>query len=138
MIISDHPSLNDKSTKSLPYSTVYYFYLYLHLTGLTCKALGLPDVSYTDMFELDQSEHTAADAEYAQQHLAILNPEQKCLVDTIISAIQDVLRGDNPKCRAFFLDGPGGTGKTMVYNTLMAALRADELKVILQFILPRH
>ncbi|XP_072047483.1 uncharacterized protein [Amphiura filiformis] len=96
-------------------------------SGLSCSDVGLPEVQAVR--EVDEFVDVAAETEYAQTNLAKLNPEQKLLVDTIFAAIQGVLQGAPPLCQAYFLDGPGGTGKTMVYNTLMAALRADGLKV---------
>ena len=42
------------------------------------------------------------------------NPEQKAFVEAIIEAINN--ESDEPKL--FFLDGPGGTGKTFLYKAL--------------------
>ena len=48
-----------------------------------------------------------------------LNVRQRAAFDAIMNAI------DNPDeiSRCFYLDGPGGSGKTYLYNTLMAFLR---------------
>lgn len=50
------------------------------------------------------------------------NEEQKAAYDSIMSATN---RHDLPE-RCFFLDGPGGTGKTYLYNTLLSTIRAEQ------------
>ncbi|XP_074293672.1 uncharacterized protein LOC141620793 [Silene latifolia] len=47
----------------------------------------------------------------------MLNFEQKAAFDTIISHVKENKPG------AFFIDGPGGTGKTFLYNALYAEVR---------------
>lgn len=42
------------------------------------------------------------------------NPEQKAVVDAVIEA----LNNGTVESKCFYLDGPGGTGKTFVYKTL--------------------
>ncbi|KAK9663635.1 hypothetical protein RND81_O263900 [Saponaria officinalis] len=49
--------------------------------------------------------------------VSLLNTEQRHAYDIIYNRVR------NKKCGAFFLDGPGGTGKTFVYSTLLANLR---------------
>ena len=46
-----------------------------------------------------------------------LNSEQKHAYDLILKACFSL------KGQAFFIDGPGGTGKTFLYRTLLATLR---------------
>ena len=50
-----------------------------------------------------------------------LNTEQHTIFTTIMSAVND--HKQYPK--VFFIDGPGGTGKTFLYNTLMAKVRSQ-------------
>ncbi|KHJ96464.1 hypothetical protein OESDEN_03573 [Oesophagostomum dentatum] len=52
-----------------------------------------------------------------------INVEQKIVVDVVLSATQD------NKSKLFFIDGPGGTGKTFVYNTIYHMLRGLKKKV---------
>ncbi|XP_054289208.1 uncharacterized protein LOC129004674 [Macrosteles quadrilineatus] len=54
-----------------------------------------------------------------------LNDKQKEFVDAVIQTLDDESSG--PKC--FFLDGPGGTGKTFVYNTLYHLCRSRNIIV---------
>ncbi|EFX79379.1 hypothetical protein DAPPUDRAFT_245089 [Daphnia pulex] len=37
---------------------------------------------------------------------------------------------NSPQSRQFFLDGPGGTGKTFLYNTLINVLQGEGKKII--------
>jgi hypothetical protein len=54
----------------------------------------------------------------ADQRIPNLNPDQRSAFDQIMHAV------DTHSGQCFFLYGPGGTGKTYVYNTLCYALRA--------------
>jgi hypothetical protein len=54
----------------------------------------------------------------ADERIPKLNADQRRAFDIIMEAVQS----KSGKC--FFLNGPGGTGKTYVYNTLCYALRA--------------
>jgi superfamily II DNA or RNA helicase len=47
-----------------------------------------------------------------------LNEEQRSAYDKILSVI------DTDKGGVFFVDGPGGTGKTYLYKALLASLRS--------------
>jgi hypothetical protein len=56
--------------------------------------------------------------------MAGLNAEQHSAFDKIMHSV----RQNDPKL--FFPDGPGGTGKTHVYNTLYYALRGEGMIVL--------
>jgi PIF1-like helicase/Helitron helicase-like domain at N-terminus len=58
-------------------------------------------------------------ADLAAQHIATLNPDQRSAFDRITAAVVNST-GD-----IFFLHGPGGTGKTYVYNTLCYDMRSN-------------
>ncbi|KAK3814868.1 MAG: DNA helicase Pif1 like protein, partial [Benniella sp.] len=49
----------------------------------------------------------------AQANLGHLNPNQRATFERIVSSIM----GTIPQ-RLFFIDGPGGTGKSFLYDTL--------------------
>src|SRR5437588_12724915 len=55
----------------------------------------------------------------AEQHILSLNLDQHTAFDKILSAIT------NRTGEIFFLHGPGGTGKTYLYNTLCYKLRSE-------------
>jgi hypothetical protein len=54
----------------------------------------------------------------------LLNPEQKLVVDHVLEAIE------NPLGQCFFIDGPGGSGKTFVYTTIYHLATANHKKVL--------
>lgn len=53
------------------------------------------------------------------QHLPMLNPDQCSAYDLITSSVQ------NGQADIFFDNGPGGTGKTFLYNVVCNKLRGD-------------
>ena len=59
--------------------------------------------------------------------VAKLNVGQRAAYDKIMAAINDTA---SPHPRQSFLDRPGGTGKTFLYNTLINVLRGKGKKVI--------
>ena len=54
----------------------------------------------------------------AEENYERLNVDQKAVFDVAIHAVENQL----PKC--LFIDAPGGTGKTFVFNTILAAVRS--------------
>ena len=63
-----------------------------------------------------------ADAEWNK-----LNRDQRHAAETIVNAVED---NEFDLGDIFFLDGPGGTGKTFVQNTVMGSLRSQQ-KIVL-------
>ena len=63
----------------------------------------------------DNNEQT----ELANQHIPTLNVGQRAAFDAIVNAVQ------TKSGQTFFLHGPGGTGKTYVYNTLCYFFRGQ-------------
>lgn len=57
--------------------------------------------------------------ERAEQRVPLLNAEQRHAYYQILDSIE------NERGRMFFLNGPGGTGKTFVYNTLCHKVRSE-------------
>ena len=64
-----------------------------------------------------------------EENFAKLNNNQRVIVYEVLQAVNQVQQGDSQKPRAYFIDGPGGSGKTMVYNTLISWFRCNNLKV---------
>ncbi|XP_057305225.1 ATP-dependent DNA helicase PIF1-like [Hydractinia symbiolongicarpus] len=58
-----------------------------------------------------------------------LNPEQLEAADTIIRAVMNVHNNSPQNNRLFFIDGPGGTGKTYTYNYIIKELKRRGMKV---------
>ena len=59
--------------------------------------------------------------------LAKLNEGQRAAFNEIMASTEDV---NNLHPRLFFLDGPGGTGKTFLYNTLITVLQGQGKSVV--------
>lgn len=62
--------------------------------------------------------------ENVEKNSKLFTDEQKSAFNQIISAVEL----DNSK--AFFIDGFGGSGKTFLYNTLLAKVRSEGDKAI--------
>jgi len=57
-----------------------------------------------------------------QEHMALsdsLNTEQRAIYDEILDAV------NNKEGKVFFVDGPGGTGKTFLYKALLTTVRSQ-------------
>nr|XP_027196773.1 uncharacterized protein LOC113791226 [Dermatophagoides pteronyssinus] len=61
------------------------------------------------------------ETDIGRQMQSTLNDQQREAFDAIMKAVND--NSISEKC--FFLDGPGGTGKTYLYNTLMHVIRGN-------------
>ncbi|GKC42571.1 ATP-dependent DNA helicase PIF1, partial [Tanacetum coccineum] len=59
------------------------------------------------------------------QHLhSLLNPEQRIIYDDVVQSVH------NKKGNFYFVYGPGGTGKTFLYKTIISRLRSDRMIVL--------
>jgi hypothetical protein len=91
----------------------------LILHGKKCTDFDLPAPVLTAneeiVYPFDADEERSA----GEINISKLHIEQMSAFNKIINAI------DNEECdqRCFFLDGPGGSGKTFLYNTLMNVIR---------------
>ena len=90
--------------------------------GIMCVDLGLPKLD-TMPFDTDN----VMEMDTPMPSLDILNSEQMALVETMINTLKQLQSGCEPESRAFFLDGPGGSGKTTVYNILMSYFRSHDI-----------
>ena len=91
--------------------------------GLSLVA-DLPDI--TDSNNIDPYEELLT-SEHAYEQM---NSDQRLIFDTIMNEIREFgpnLSTDRP--RVFFIDAPGGTGKTFVFNTIISAVLAQNHKV---------
>ncbi|UYV62947.1 hypothetical protein LAZ67_2002586, partial [Cordylochernes scorpioides] len=77
--------------------------------GLPVPAWNIPDVPCSEEYISDTEVLLAADK------MESFNAEQTAAYDQIMAAVKDVTM--RPNC--FFIDGPGGSGKTYLYTTLM-------------------
>ena len=87
--------------------------------GLSCSALGLPAPAN----DIDTGYDTATDATYG---IDLLNTTQRHIYDVITAELASL---QEPATRLYYVDGPGGTGKTTLYNTLVSNLSPLGYKV---------
>lgn len=99
----------------------------LSQSGIWCENIGLPKPP--DVVQFFDDIDVITESQMATENLNKLNKEQHQLVDAVLSALTYVESGSPPKSHALFLDGPGGSGKTMVYNTLISLLRSKNKQV---------
>ncbi|GJZ51267.1 ATP-dependent DNA helicase PIF1 [Tanacetum coccineum] len=62
-------------------------------------------------------------AEHEQLH-SLLNPEQRVIYEDVVKSVH------NKKGNFYFIYGPGGTGKTFLYKTIISRLRSER-KIVL-------
>ena len=86
---------------------------------MSCKDRGLPPPDLTVAVSLDDT-GTVDDAAIAACNMAILNEDQAEIVETIMNA---VIYGNSNQSNL------AGTGKTMVYNTLISLLKSRDIPV---------
>ncbi|XP_058789684.1 uncharacterized protein LOC131663341 [Phymastichus coffea] len=65
-------------------------------------------------------------ANIGQQRYNTLNPQQKEIVDIVFEAAHN-LHYTGPRC--IYMDGPGGSGKTYVYETIYYKLTSENIKI---------
>ena len=101
----------------------------LQESGMSCSGLGLPDIDGAQIMEAAPEFDIALEEMEAVIQMAKLNSEQRMLVDSILQDLDEIRDGHPPRNRAYFLEGPGGSGKTMCYNTLISYCRSQGVKV---------
>ncbi|GBO17046.1 hypothetical protein AVEN_150339-1 [Araneus ventricosus] len=88
--------------------------------NLNLKKLKLLTVHLPDALSNLPSFDILAEQQKEQINAPKLNEEQKLVFDIILKAIYD---NKEDISRLFFLEGPAGTGKTFLYNTLLHTIR---------------
>ena len=96
------------------------------LHGKKLSDYGLPDppsdvrrISVQDEIDYEAEQRMASERNH------MLNPAQRSAFDQIMSAVED----DNFPDRLFYLDGPGGSGKTFTYETLYHHVTGLRMKI---------
>lgn len=92
-------------------------------TDILHEMSTLPDCDNSDNDTINQTAESIEGQRLAQ----LLNNEQRCIFDEIVDSAQNPTAPD--KHRLFFVDGPGGTGKTFLFATLISTLRGMGLNV---------
>eukprot|EP00794_Sanderia_malayensis_P021395 gene21395-biopygen17171 len=99
----------------------------LHIHGKSLQDFPeMPQLpaNYPQPQQVDDEINIEQEREQGQQMLEQLNPEQLHIHNTVVHA-NETHSTDN----CFFLDGPAGTGKTFLYNTLVRNLQASGHKL---------
>jgi ATP-dependent DNA helicase PIF1 len=96
----------------------------LHSTGKDIKTFHLPHIigAYDDAIGTAREVYEEKIIEPATGDVVLkdsLNKEQRAAYDKILSAV------DTDQGGLFFVDGPGGTGKTYLYRVLLATLHTQ-------------
>lgn len=90
--------------------------------GRSCEEFGLQKPTpYEDVSDTYNAEEQAALGLAAYKKL---NVEQRQLADEILNAVR------SGQHQSYFIDGPGGTGKTFLYETLCYILRGEGKTVL--------
>uniref|UniRef100_A0A8C5PGY6 ATP-dependent DNA helicase n=1 Tax=Leptobrachium leishanense TaxID=445787 RepID=A0A8C5PGY6_9ANUR len=94
----------------------------LIVNGKKCQDFGIPTptdystVLTTDIYDAVHQSHIGV------QMQAALNDQQRETFEDILSATQN----DTLPQRCYFIDGPGGSGKTYLYQTLLHSFRGNK------------
>lgn len=96
----------------------------LHSMGKDIESYPLPEIDQqhetTDDIPREIMEETSIEVDHEDTSLhKNLNNEQREAYDEILAAI------DHQRGGIFFVDGPGGTGKTFLYRALLATIRGQ-------------
>ena len=104
----------------------------LQLHGKSLRDLGLPEphapgCQVNKMLMAELSYDRAELQRRVDRETPLLNPDQQAVVSQVKAAIDSFQPGhvDFTQPKLFFVDGPGGTGKTFTYNHLLAWTRAQ-------------
>ena len=71
-------------------------------------------------FDEERVRRTQLNQSEISRSVAQLNSEQRVFFDTVVGSLIP-----DSQCRCFFLDAPGGTGKTFTLNVLLATIRSN-------------
>ncbi|POM70619.1 Helitron helicase-like protein, partial [Phytophthora palmivora] len=115
------------------YKSLKYLARYLASNGKTPDTYGLPVLeSYNDVsFEVGGPEtssiaqqelnaYSQTELEHVAEQVDDLNHNQREVFDQVIQAVNHPVQGEK---KLYFLDGPGGTGKTFLLEQILARVR---------------
>ncbi|XP_066933722.1 uncharacterized protein [Clytia hemisphaerica] len=95
----------------------------LHQFGESLQDLNLPDL---DVEIVQEQPNAAANRVEADRVRPSLNEAQTTIADAVINALSN---NDFNSAKLFFIDGPGGCGKTYTYNYIIKEARAQSFTV---------
>ena len=107
--------------------TQHYINNVIKQAGKCLSDFNLPEVE--NVVAIDENVDLDGMAAEAAQVRDTLNPEQVAVATAVIEAVQNIRNGNQQHHRIFFLDGPGGSGKSYVYNYLINLLTSQGYRV---------
>ncbi|XP_060129913.1 uncharacterized protein LOC132592021 [Zootoca vivipara] len=118
-IVQKHIHHNDECT-ICRYIALQEICNILQLHGKKCEDFGLPPILPNSNL-LTDNYNQVFKKQKAEEMTITLNKEQKTALQTILQATEN----DNLSNHCFFIDGPGGSGKTYLYKTLLSTFRGQ-------------
>nr|CAH0113273.1 unnamed protein product [Daphnia galeata] len=125
---------NDYDAQVARHLTLKWIQEKLALANITMESLNLPVPDFQLIHRIieaqldDNAEATMREKRrLGNLMVSQLNEGQRAAFDTVMAAINDP---DKSMPHQYFLDGPGGTGKTFLYNTLITVLQGQGKTVI--------
>lgn len=97
---------------------------YLFANNMTLEQFGLPPYvpHIVENFDRNEvSENVLITNEILERRISQLNNRQRAIFDEIMSSINDNGNNEN-RHKLFFVDAPGGTGKTFLLTTIIYAI----------------
>ena len=102
----------------------------LRLHGHNLSSFGLPEIDFNSLPQPVAVEASVNDSINEAQVLEMVgqaNGDQRVIIDNILELMME---NDTSKANAYFIDGPGGTGKTFVYRCLISLCMLHNFEVI--------
>ena len=93
--------------------------------GKHCTHFGLPAPVMQTFGSIGHNFNVEHERVVANEYMSKLNEEQRSVVEKVLQSVDKV-----SKQTAFFIDGPGGTGKTFCYSAITHRLRSQGKNVI--------
>ncbi|XP_076038426.1 uncharacterized protein LOC143023700 [Oratosquilla oratoria] len=101
---------------------LHHINMILNENGMNCARLGLPE----PISEPPAIQHME---EIQEVNPEVLNIEQRYVFNSVINAVSEIDRGLETNHRLFYLDAPGGSGKTFLFNMIHDYLVAQNVAV---------
>ncbi|OWZ03703.1 Helitron helicase [Phytophthora megakarya] len=110
------------------YKTLKYVAHYLASNGKTLEAYGLPELrAYSDggpatefIVQQQLNAYSQTDLKHVTELINQVNRNQPDVFDQVVQAVEHPVGGEKP----YFLDDPGGTGKSFLLEQILAHVRS--------------
>lgn len=100
----------------------------MRLHGHKLSSFGLPEIDFHSLPQpVGISGNDSLSEAQVLEMVGRANKDQRVIIDHILELM---LKNDTSKANAYFIDGPGGTGKTFVYRCLISLCTLHDFAVI--------